>query len=43
MTYTLGSLQFGGRVIMVVGHEHTVELPCGLFVRVTLPLTSVLI
>lgn len=33
MTYSLGSLRFGGRVIMRVGDEVTVELPCGIVIR----------
>lgn len=34
MTYHLGNLSFGGRVVFETAFDFTVELPCGLFIRV---------
>lgn len=36
-TYHLGTLSFGGTVIMETTTELVVELPCGIFIRIPRP------
>lgn len=36
MTFELGNLRFGGRIIMQTDFEVVVELPCEIFIRLPL-------